>query len=66
MLESGVQDSANVVAFSLSLFPQLLSAFPMGGIDNWGLELLCCLPDCVVIFRDRRNIVLESFILRIC
>jgi hypothetical protein len=41
MLESGVNTcsrcSANVVAFSLSLFAQLLSAFLIGGIDIWGL-----------------------------
>jgi hypothetical protein len=41
MLESGVNTcsrcSANVMAFSLSLFAQLLSAFLTGGIDIWGL-----------------------------
>jgi hypothetical protein len=41
MLERGVNTclrcSANVVAFSLSLFAQLLSDFLIGGIDIWGL-----------------------------
>jgi hypothetical protein len=41
MLESGVNTcsrcSANVMAFSLSLFAQLLSAFLIDGIDVWGI-----------------------------
>jgi hypothetical protein len=42
MLESGVitcsRCSANVVAFSLSLFAQLLPAFLIGSIDIWALS----------------------------
>jgi hypothetical protein len=41
MLECGVNTSSrcsvNVVAFSLSLYAQLLSDFLIGGIDIWGL-----------------------------
>jgi hypothetical protein len=41
MLEGGInacsRGSANVMAFSQSLFAQLLSAFLIGGIDIWVL-----------------------------
>jgi hypothetical protein len=70
-LESGVNAcsrcSENVAAFSLSRFAHLLSAFLIGGIDIWALlSFFYCLLDCMVIFIESRNIVFESFILRIC